>query len=649
MKAVAVRVPQPQEERPSFVQRLSWPWWNGDSEDAAEAKGQVATVREDASRKSSDQTGRNWFIGWRWYPGKKYDEPGEEEPSVGYDGRGQAKGKRAEESSEREDSISGRLWNIWRSRGRSELRQSVTDGTLQAEDDELSDSEDDASAVERENEVGSAGNAGKETSPNVSSKPWLALGWTPWGAARTPSDDAVKYGDAAVETMRQSESNVTENGAGLKADERPSSVDDALPRGKEESELENDRGAGEGDKLFGLMRWWPFCSSQSEAMDDTGGVVDQADARALDAADTSGDEDGDLKRLDGPDSEEERDVFAQDDRSSNSTVVYDISKQQAQSVLRRWWPVSRNDEPPATPTVVAAVVSSDEGITVGEGDSQKSEENQLDDDAQEQQPALKTTPAQSPAGWRVWPDFISMIRTNEEPKSDAVPSPEAAREQSTAVEPPSEINRSTEDGRERVGEASPEHAAEEELLSTEVFFWERVSDADGGQGAGDGGDGNGDGGYSVHDDECLVVEVEEGSADEENVDGPLTLPIGRNEFSSFDTTCNGVRSYSGNTTSEGHELGASMPERSSGSVRGELAAVDGAARVGTVLETEEDGVDGVDIEENGDSAGGSRQEEDDVAISGLDVDVIAVQRETSSASRDSSKAQGSATVDTDGR
>lgn len=341
------------EESPWFYKRWDWPQRKGsDQPEGAQDGSALMIIGHDDSEPVSVQPSR-WFLGWRWYPSATKQDLEQEASMVDDAATSPAMGAAVKLVPNSEKSNIGRLWNIWGSQPK---------GTLEAEpdsEDVLSDSEEgDALGGSGNRQVLSEGSSELKENSSAdidSSKPWLALGWISWGAARRPNAGGV---DVGVDTLlingepgEQMSAGENEGGADVKAGEEAGSSGDArrakkaLPMARKSESTPADKGQS---SPWSSNRWWSS-TSQREVTPATSkevGVNDEVD----EVKSSISDDDGEIEE-------------AQPTVQKNKNILVE----EGQSSLRPggwWWSgSSRRDIPPAEENVADVVEEGEGNIT----------------------------------------------------------------------------------------------------------------------------------------------------------------------------------------------------------------------------------------------------------------------------------------------
>lgn len=326
----------PPSEEDTWVSKLKgrW-WWQGE----ADRSGNSVTLAESETGEgeSVGDPGDRYWIGFRWYPGGQRSEL---EPEEG-GGSGQARGFVASDSAAVGEEVQQDRWQqMWNVLGFGRKPSSAEVGEVLYDDSpETEENEEEHEADERR--------VGSQLSYFYDrvQRPWLSVGWTPWGSSRKIGYD-VPIVEAPVEEVGLVDDGlVTGNGGssgsagvvGIKEEE-------VVPKLKDEPSY--------------LKRWWPVSSSWMREEEDKVAVVH--------------DEPEGQDRVGG--------VQAGGVMEGGSEDEFSPKEEKEWSLLRRWWPVAK--EPTMLPVSVptengeAELLNRDEKEREEEKNSAKDEEEQ---------------------------------------------------------------------------------------------------------------------------------------------------------------------------------------------------------------------------------------------------------------------------------
>lgn len=374
--------PEPQSGGISAIGRLfSWPWGRREVEE-------VAVSLPEAETPGTTSRSQFW-LGFRW--GKREAETDAGGSVVVLDA--------GEDDGMQDVEVAGSGWSrargIW-GFGRSD---SSRPAMVEMEEDVLSDSEE-GEELSPAQPLGPDGIVGAQSTQKID-RPWLSIGWTPWGSPARKLDDDLVASEAPTDPAAVEESDVVAD-AGERAAHASEEGDGAASQG--------DGAASQEDETL-LSRWWPGSSSRD--------VSRAADATHEEHSEGEQDEKG----LDGVGVINEEDEEAADQPRDDGTVggeaeVY-AAKEEQQTLLRRWWPAAKE---PISPTVLEQ-----DGVGVSEEGEEEAEEFlnlSLQEEAGtgvdvEQEPPV--TPAGPGLISRLWPLIFKAAETSGDEGGDVAP------------------------------------------------------------------------------------------------------------------------------------------------------------------------------------------------------------------------------------
>lgn len=283
----------------AFGRRFSWPWVGWESEDV------VVSLPEDetADTDSHDQ----FWLGFRW---------GRREAETEADGRSMVLDAAADSRVQDVD-VAGSGWSRVRGMWGFGRSDSSRPAMAEMEVDMLSETEEDGE-VSSARPPRSDGVAGVQSTLNID-RPWLSIGWTPWGPPARKLEGDLIASEAPTDPAALEESDV---------------VSDAEEHAAEALGEKGDGSATQEDESL-LSRWWPGSSSRA--------------AGATNEEQLEGEQGG--KEIDGVGVISEKGEEAADRPEDDGTVggdsEVDVAKEEQQTLLRRWWPVANEPTYPA--------------------------------------------------------------------------------------------------------------------------------------------------------------------------------------------------------------------------------------------------------------------------------------------------------------
>lgn len=363
----------------TFVTRW-WPWGRRDAE------GVVATLPEGGPAEGhGDETGTTsgdrFWLGFRWFPS------GEREPAA-EEGGGDLVPLSIGEVGEVDEEVPQSRWvqlrSVWGFGRDASSAEAVVE---EVEADALLETEED----EEQASLPEAGVEDESLPVSRADRPWLSLGWTPWGPVRKPDGNSSAV-EAPVKQGIDAGGPVIGEGEGT-----------AVEQGKEDDALPSPIVAPVSEDVSYLRRWWPG-SLAREAAPAVGNVT--RDGVELEGGQATG-MGVSVAVLGEGDETQER---GEDGTRDGELIAYTMTEEQ--SLLRRWWHVAK------APTFSSAVEPSgvqagvdddgaedtvDKEIVLSVSQQQEGETQAVDVKQEEVEPS--PTPTESPVGSRLWPIF----------------------------------------------------------------------------------------------------------------------------------------------------------------------------------------------------------------------------------------------------
>lgn len=384
-------------------------WWSWGGRTASSTTGTGgdgsaagAAAPPDAVPEDGPAGGDRFFLGFRW---SRRGEQREEEPEGGasdppLSATAEAGGESSGSPTPPQDSRWAQVRGALRFGRGQEGPTVVAGGTVSdsAAEDSYGDSSDDG-----EN-TGVVEQAPSAPAVESDSRPWLSVGWTPWGGRAKQQEDgggdgvssesAGEGGDEVEESQPGMAPVVNRGGvvSGAEADAEGAEGSTAEGKGRGDGDDDGDGDGADGSpvevasiaaaaagdaavppprgELSYLRRWWPASfsssSSSSSIMRGATGSADGDDVRPdpeeendkegeAERVGTGGDRlgDGGTEGAAGEPEEEEGEVESSAAKESEGHPKEDTAgvsgKEQAQSLslLRRWWPASKQPTSPA--------------------------------------------------------------------------------------------------------------------------------------------------------------------------------------------------------------------------------------------------------------------------------------------------------------
>lgn len=296
-----------------------WPWGEPDGENILVEMSE-SEENELGGKEASGDESRFW-LKFRFFPRSNEEDEQKVEVANGKaDGRELVKLDEGDGHESRWVGLRG-IWGFQRNATSEAASVSDSGGkTMDAQE-----------AEEAKEQIGAVDN---QTSPRVEERPWLSVGWTPWGA-RSVSKESGGDGDESGDTVdgEHSEGN-----------------------GKAVATIDDESAVMKMEEQSFLKSWWPI---------SIGSLVGR------DAAQSTGAEDEDLKeagqkeddRTDGEgkvDGRDDRVDEAREQQQQHGETIVEApesgstSAQEGQSLLPRWWPFARSVEDVAVSVTPAA-------------------------------------------------------------------------------------------------------------------------------------------------------------------------------------------------------------------------------------------------------------------------------------------------------